>query len=264
MASIFDSIKNGLIAGGRLLPSQLRKSLFHFAYNCAPLEFEKFSYLYANALSQEHLLRAIALRGFSPRLVVDVGAYKGQWSALARSIWPECRIIMIEPNREERAGLEAKAAALKATLYNELLGAEEGRQVEFHVMATGSSILPERSDVSRVIETRRLSTLNSILADQEDIGLLKIDAQGYELAILSGADNVLPRVHAVLLEIALIDVNEGCPILHEVLSFMRARDFVAYDILEMHRRPSDRTLLQIDVFFCREGSKLRADKRFAP
>lgn len=262
LGDILKSAKNYMITVGRLLPASVRRSLFHFAFNCAPDEFEKFALLYANAPSQEHLLRAMAARGFSPRTIVDVGAYKGQWSRMVSSIWPDAAILMIEPNREQTAPLQAVAADLNATLYSELLGAVDGEEVQFHVMASGSSILAERSDAPRTSEPRRLVTLNSLLADQPIADLLKIDAQGYELSILDGADRILPRVQTVLLEIALIEVNEGSPILHDVLSYMHDRGFVAFDILEMHRRPLDRTLCQIDVFFCRQDAILRADKRF--
>jgi len=37
--------------------------------------------------------------------------------------------------------------------------------------------------------------------------------------------------------------------------------FVAYDILEVHRRPLDRALNQIDIVFVRNDSPLIADKR---
>jgi FkbM family methyltransferase len=181
---------------------------------------------------------------------------------MARLIWPDAGIVMIEPNREQKDRLLAMAADLNARLYTELLGAVDGEEVQFHVMASGSSVLAEHSDVPRTTERRRLVTLNSLLANHQAIDLLKIDAQGYELNILSGADKILPRVQAVLLEIALIEVNEGSPILHEVMSYMHDRNFVAFDILELHRRPLDRALSQVDVFFCRKDSELRADKRF--
>jgi hypothetical protein len=94
------------------------------------------------------------------------------------------------------------------------------------------------------------------------IDLLKIDAQGYELAILEGASEILPRIETVLLEVALIEVNEGSPVLHEIISYMQRRNFVALDVLELHRRPTDRALLQMDILFCRDDSRLREDKEF--
>jgi hypothetical protein len=158
--------------------------------------------------------------------------------------------------------LQSIAPQLNAMLYTDLLGAEDGHEVKFHVMGSGSSVFPERSDVPRNTEIRHLRTLNSVLGDYERIDLVKIDAQGFELQILAGADKVLPNVQAVILEASLIEVNQGAPILHEVISQMYDRGFVAYDVLELHRRPLDGALFQIDIFFCRETSRLREDKRF--
>ena len=238
----------------------MRNSLFHFAYACAPAEFERFAFLYA--AGQEQCLRQMARNGFHPRTIVDVGAYRGDWSRMAHAIWPDAAIVMIEPNREQSGCLNALAAELHGTLHCELLGPVDGQEVTFHVMATGSSVLPERSDVPRRTETRKLATLDTLLADKPDVDLLKIDAQGYELSILDGAAKILPTVQAVLIETALIDVNEGSPILHEVVRYMHDRGFVAFDILEMHRRPLDHALCQIDILFCREDAAIRANKRF--
>ena len=90
---------------------------------------------------------------------------------------------------------------------------------------------------------------------------LKIDAQGYELEILRGATNVLEKAEAVLLEIAIIEINEQAPLLHDVVQFMKDISFVTYDIVEIHRRPLDGALNQIDVIFVREESALIYDKR---
>jgi len=108
---------------------------------------------------------------------------------------------------------------------------------------------------------RRLRTLDSLLEDVERPALLKIDAQGYELEILEGASMILPAFEAVLLEVAIIEINEGAPLLHDVVAFMKTRGFVAYDIVEIHRRPLDHALNQVDIVFVSEQSQLIADKR---
>jgi hypothetical protein len=120
--SMIKSTKHCLITLGRLMPAGFGGSLLNFAFNCAPDRFEKFSYLYANAPSQEHLLRGVAARGFSLHNIVDVGAYQGQSSRMARSVWPGSGIVMIEPNRGNEVQLQAVAAELNAALYFELLG----------------------------------------------------------------------------------------------------------------------------------------------
>ena len=260
MGNILKGVKDLAIFAGRRLPQRVRNSLFHFAYACAPAEFERFAFLYASG--QEQCLRQMARNGFNPRTIVDVGAYRGDWSRMAHAIWPNAAIVMIEPNREQTAGLDALAVELHGIQHCELLGPVDGQEVSFHLMATGSSVLPERSDVPRRTETRKLVTLDTLLAEMPEVGLLKIDAQGYELSILDGAVKILPKVQAVLMEIALIEVNDGSPILHEVVRYMHDRGFVAFDVLEMHRRWLDRALCQIDILFCRKDAAIRSNKRF--
>lgn len=246
---------------GQILPDRIKKSIFHMSFHLARAEFERFAYDYSFAPNMEYGLSAMALRGFSPITVVDVGAFEGNWSRLAKSVWPSARLIMIEPNLDKKERLLKLAADLDASLFCELLGAENGKAVQFHLMESGSSIMAERSAVPRTIEMRQLRTLDSLLKDVEAPAILKIDAQGYELEIIKGASTILPLFEAVLLEVATIEINVGAPLLHDVVAFMKTYGFVAYDILEIHRRPLDNALNQVDIVFIREKSQLIADKR---
>ena len=245
----------------RILPARIKRALFHLAFHLDRAEFEKFAHEYSFAPHMKLGLAAMAKRGFAPKSVVDVGAFLGDWSILAKQIWPASRLFMIEPNLANQARLADLAEQLDATLFCDLVGAENDQAVQFNVMGPGSSIMSERSGLPRTVETRRLRTLDSLLNEVDPPGLLKIDAQGYELQILKGALQVLPAFEAVLLEIAIIEVNEGAPLLYDVVVFMKSLGFVAYDILEIHRRPLDKALNQVDIIFVREQSRLIADKR---
>jgi FkbM family methyltransferase len=257
-----NAFKKGTVALlDRVLPRRTKEALFHLSYHLAPLEFRRFAYHYGYAPDMELGLEAIAGRGFAPRTVVDVGAYEGGWSRIARRLWPATRLIMIEANEEKQPVLRIAAHELGATLHCALLGAQAGRHVDFNVMGSGSSVLGERSPLERRVERRTLETLDQLLPPGIGSGLLKIDAQGYELEILRGATRSLGAFEAVLLEIALIEINPGAPLLHEVVAYMKERGYVAYDILEMHRRPLDQALNQIDIIFLRQHSPLLADKR---
>ena len=248
-----------------VLPRRVRNSFFHFSYHLAPLEFEKFSYLYSFAPNMRRGLEAMAMRGFAPRCIIDVGAYQGGWSKMARAIWPTSSIVMIEPNASKEPACGHTALTIGASLHERLVGANDRMEVTFNVMASGSSILNERSPLPRMVETRELTTLDCLIATRERPTFLKIDAQGYELEILKGAQQLLDVVEAILLEVAVIEINEGAPLLHDVIPYMKSLGFVTYDVLEIHRRPLDRALNQIDLLFVREDSFLIADKRhFAP
>lgn len=244
-----------------VLPNRIKNSIFHLSFHLAHAEYEKFAHYYSFAPNMDLGLADMAGRGFAPRTIVDVGAFEGNWSKLAKQIWPSSCLFMIEPNLEKKERLLAVAKDLGTDLFCELLGSVDGQEVQFYVMGSGSSIMAERSEVPRRVETRRLRTLDSLLKDVQPPALLKIDAQGYELQILTGAARILPNFEAVLLEVAIIEINEGAPLLHEVVAFMKARGFVAYDILEIHRRPLDKALNQVDIVFINERSWLIADKR---
>jgi FkbM family methyltransferase len=168
---------------------------------------------------------------------------------------------MFEPNAEKKDLLALTASDIDASVFSELLGAEDGLSVSYNVMESGSSILSERSPLQRVVEQRHLRRLDSVIGTIEGPTLLKIDTQGYEVEVLKGCTAVLPTIDAILLEVAIIEINEGAPLLQEVLSFVSSIGFVTYDILEIHRRPLDGALNQVDILFVRENSLLLADKR---
>jgi FkbM family methyltransferase len=244
-----------------ILPDRLKRSLFHLSFHLAAAEFERFAHEYNFAPNMKLGLAELQGRRFLPETIIDVGAFKGDWSKLAKGIWPASRLFMIEPNLTRLSELAAVAKDLEARAFAELLGANDGQVVQFNVMGSGSSVLPERSSVPRHVETRHLRRLDTLLKEITGPALLKIDAQGYELEILKGSTGLMRAIEAILLEISIIAINEGVPLIHDVLNFMRDLGFVTYDILEIHRRPLDGALNQIDLIFVREQSPLIADKR---
>jgi FkbM family methyltransferase len=246
-----------------ILPDRFKKALLHLSFHLAPHEFERFAHTYCLAPSMAVGLDFFAARGFSPRTIVDVGAYEGGWTETAHRIWPDSHPVMIEPNLAKQKKLAAIAEALHGEVYCALLGSAAGDAVPFHVMETGSSVMNENSSVARTTEMRTVATLDSLpIALEGKNNFLKIDVQGYELEVLKGAANSLKAFEAILLEVAIIGINEGAPLLHDVTLFMTERGFVAIDVLEIHRRPLDRAVSQIDLVFVRKDSALLAERRY--
>lgn len=241
-----------------VLPNWAKRSVVHLGYQLEPDEFANFAHTYCIAPTMSAGLASIAARGFRPQTIVDIGAYEGGWTTEAKLVWPAAKSILIEANT-------AKLYKLKGLgeVHCALLGAEEGQPVQFNLMETGSSIFVENSPVDRQIETRTLSTLDALRLEIASPALLKIDAQGYELEILKGSTNTLPAFDAILLEIAVIEINKGAPLLHEVTAFMDRLGFAACEILELHRRPLDHALSQLDIFFVRKDSRLLSDTRYS-
>jgi len=74
------------------------------------------------------------------------------------------------------------------------------------------------------ITTQRLDALLSP-ADLESPTLLKIDVQGTELEVLTGADGLLDVVDTILVECSFVELYAGQALASDVLSFLHKRSF---------------------------------------
>ena len=113
----------------------------------------------------------------------------------------------------------------------------------------------------RTVPSYRLDTLYSTRAWLDPI-LLKVDVQGYELKVLDGAPHLLEQTELVLLETSLFSFSPGMPDFYDVLSYMKQKGFVVYDLYNGHNRPLDGARAQIDVAFVKENGTLRRDPRW--
>ena len=255
--------KQILALSQKILSPSLKKSIFHLAFNLARDEFDEFAYRYAFAPDMGRALKDARNRGLAANVIVDVGAYQGGWTTLAKSIWPHAKIFMVEANDEKRDILSEVSRRFDAELHFALLGAQEKENVDFVVMEAGSSVLEENSNFERRTEKKCMQTLDSVLGHVDHIDLLKIDTQGYEIEVLTGATRLLNTASAVLLEVSLIEINKGAPLIHDILPFMKQRGFVSYEIVNTHRRHFDGAMNQIDILFVREESPLISNKSFS-
>lgn len=244
----------------KVMPESVRKAVFHLGFNLDNKEFQKFAYLYANSPNMELGLRRLAKRGLDIKSIVDVGAYHGDWSCMAHEIWPDASIVMIEANQEKEPQLTLVAKRLGADFHLGLLGPRDGEKIEFFVMETGSSVFEENSPLERKKKQLSTTTLDTLLAGKS-ADLIKIDTQGFELEVLRGASASLNSAKAVLLEVSLIQINKGAPLIAEVIAFLDERGFSVCDLLEVHRRPLDQATNQLDLLFVPKNSSLLADTR---
>lgn len=204
--------------------------------------------------------------GFSPRVVIDVGAYRGDWTSMCKHIFPAARVLMIEPQEARKDDLKRVLTEFPdVALECALAGSEKRAAVGFYAVDSASSVLPE-------VETNRppavflsMRTLDAIVEATpfEHPDFIKLDVQGYELEVLKGAKESLISVEAVLMEVNLIEINKGAPLFHEVVGFMAEKGFQLYDICSFFRRPYDGALWQVDAIFVKKSSPLVSSKRWA-
>jgi FkbM family methyltransferase len=212
-------------------------------------------------------LKQLALKGFQPKLIFDVGAYQGDFAQCCLQTWAGTKVICFEALEHRVSQLKQLAAQTPSIqVFPVLLGEASKNDVVLHQAETASSVLIEQIPQNFPVSLHSMRTVDEIV--QEHFAgcspeFLKLDVQGYELAVLKGAEQSLPTIQAILAEVNLLDIHQHVPLLGEVISWLDDRDWVAYDICGLTRRPLDQALWQADFIFVPRTSPLRSDKRWA-
>jgi FkbM family methyltransferase len=219
--------------------------------------------------AMDDALAGLARRGFRPRVIIDAGAHVGNWTRLARATFPDAEYHLIEPQPACQAALAALAAA--------------GGRIQIHPVALtrpGVSDVPLISDgetgawvplgdppSGEAAVRVPASTLDRLVGDRvtrDARPLLKMDVEGHELELLTGAAAILRDIEVMIAEVAFFDVEgAGHPVVADVLAFVRDRGFELLDIVALGSRRRDGRLRSGDVMFARRDSDLLADVRWA-
>ena len=80
---------------------------------------------------------------------------------------------------------------------------------------------------------------------------LKIDTQGYEDTVLSGATGLMDRVGLIELELSLVPLYEGQALMPEMMEKVAALGFVPIALEQGFVSTVDERLLQVDCIFAR-------------
>lgn len=189
---------------------------------------------------QTHLQRL--LRHFDVDCVFDVGANTGQYATmLRRKAGFGGRIISFEPIPEAAGAVRKKAKADPLWTLEEMALADTSESRLFHVMAGSefSSLSAPRND-----EVGRFSAMNrpvrSIMVRAETLAnafprlqakygfkrpFLKMDTQGFDLAVLRGAGDVLSQFVGFQSELSIRRIYEDASDFRDAITFYQSLGF---------------------------------------
>jgi len=169
-----------------------------------------------------------AIKRLSPKTLIDVGANKGQFSLIARYLFPDIEIYAFEPFSFE-AEIFRSVVRGPVRLYDLAIGQALNSET-FYVMSRrdSSSLLkptPNQRlayDVSPVssitVQVARLCDFLELDSLARPI-LLKIDVQGGELDVLKSAGEAIRFIDFVYCEISYISLYEKQCTVDEIVRY---------------------------------------------
>lgn len=201
--------------------------------------------------------RVLKSCGVNIQYVLDIGAYRGDFTETIVSVWPSAVVRQIEADERQSSWLQPGAILA-------LLG-DGKKTANFYTLAgdkitTGSSIFLENTGHytpdSTLVISKEMTTLDELdkvhnfYGRWNTHGLVKIDTQGSELLILDGAQQFLatkqPRY--ILLECSVQEYNLGAPKINPVVEYMYKLEYAISDIFDLTYDASGK-LLQTDILF---------------
>jgi FkbM family methyltransferase len=207
--------------------------------------------------------RETILSGEEVDLVIDVGAHAGEYGRALRAAGYRGDIASFEPVARQFERLLVAASGDAAwKCHNQAAGGRAGT-AEINISGNDdfSSSLLEMEDTHQqaVSASRyeRREKIEIVRLDDELSGFsvasrhayLKVDTQGFEHEVVSGAVEVLSGCVAVELELSLTPLYEGQLLIGEMIKLMRRNGFRPTHLEPEFVNPDSGELLQVNGLF---------------
>lgn len=205
------------------------------------------------------------LAHFGITKVLDVGANIGQYAQELRKINFAGDIVSFEPISSVYETLKKnRKSDQKFTAKNFALGDKnETKTINISKNLASSSFfnrakhLEENAKQTEYVseekvEIKSLDSIFETICNANDVIFLKLDTQGYEKNILSGAKESLKKIKGVQIELALKPSYNGAPEYKEIIQILEEAGFTLFSLEEGFEDEKTGQLLEVDAVFFRQ------------
>lgn len=202
------------------------------------------------------------IAGVKP-VIFDVGAHHGETIESYRQLFPGATIHGFEPFKASFDILQHRTSKDQNILaHNLALSDSEGRSVlNVNEASATNSLLPSSAEGARfwgegLLETKEqvevgMTSVDAFCREHEiaRVDILKLDVQGHEYAVLSGAHEMLSRqaIGLIYTELIVAPTYKGQRSLSDYLAYLTPLGYELLDIYNPVRRHLQ--LIQADLIF---------------
>jgi len=169
--------------------------------------------------------------------LIDVGANRGQFSLMAKGLYPEATVFAFEPLSLPRKQFELISRDwTKTTIFPYGIGEESIDSVPMNVsQKNDSSSILEFDKIESMFDSAKFShteevsvkRLDEVITSDQLVSpvLMKIDVQGYEKQVIESSNEILPHVDIIYVEAAFVEMYKGQALFDEIYSMLLDRGF---------------------------------------
>jgi FkbM family methyltransferase len=181
-------------------------------------------------------------------VIIDGGANDGSTTHLFLQQYRSPVIHAFEPIPELVDLLKQTFVSYRnVAIHGAAIGAE-AKTVRFNVVnnLVSSSVLApsalnreihgKEMDIRRVVEVEQVR-LEDAMQERQEIDLLKLDLQGYELEALKGCGRLVERIKVITTEIEFVALYDGQPLFGDIDVFLRSWGFSLLNLYELYTHP---------------------------
>ncbi len=204
--------------------------------------------------------------GVSVDVIYDIGCFKGTWTQSIMDIFPQSQYYLFDPIDHPKVLPKNKNFE-----FHQVLFAEEDAIFNFYsINSTGDSLYRDISQIDEnvsavALHARKLNSYSNQYKLRQP-NFLKLDVQGAELRVLSGASNSLKNASLLLLEVPFYPFNVGAPQLGDYLAYTRDAGFLPVAIEPLRSIPDlgseikyrpDSFIVQADILFVKRAELIK-------
>jgi FkbM family methyltransferase len=164
--------------------------------------------------------RSPFIKSLNAGCIIDIGANSGEFALLARAVFPSAKIVSFEPQADAFATLnKVMRKDPHFQSYQVALGETEGTAI-MHIAdfsPSSSFMVASAGSVPQEIAIRQLDTFEDLI-ETNHCTIVKMDVEGYELAILKGGKKFIGKTDYIYIECRTTELI-GC-------SFSEIYDFL--------------------------------------
>jgi FkbM family methyltransferase len=188
-------------------------------------------------------VRSNLLKSASIDAILDVGANAGQYAERLRRSGYQGKIISFEPlssafaQLKQRADRDERWVAERCALGDR----DEMSSINIAGASASSSLLemlprhveaaPQSAYVGReAVAVHKLDSLFDRVVSPSERVFMKVDTQGFTSKVLAGAEQSLRRIEGLEVELSIVPLYAGEPLVHEVLSLLNQKGFGVFSL----------------------------------